>query len=101
MLLSQAPEHAHLRSHAGPGVSEVLCGAPVAPEFKVESQLFRALVLERLGLPLDVTNASCERGSRFDLLDIGQLVHAQDVFDHGHWARNEASDACAERQGRL
>ena len=22
--------------------------------------------------------------------DIGQLVHAQDVFDHGHWARNEA-----------
>ena len=26
---------AHLRSHAGPGASEVLCGAPVASEFKV------------------------------------------------------------------
>ena len=65
---SDAADQAHLRSHGGPGASEVLCGAPVAPEFKVEPQLFRALVLERLRLPLDVTDASCECGSRLDLL---------------------------------
>ena len=50
---SDAAEQAHLRSHAGPGADEVLCGAPVAPESKVEPQLFRALV-QRLRLPLDV-----------------------------------------------
>ena len=61
---SDAADQAHLRSHGGPGASEVLCGAPVAPEFKFEPQLFRALVLERLKLPLDVTDASCECGSR-------------------------------------
>ena len=97
---SDAAEQAHLRSHAGPGSSEVLCGAPVASEFKVEPQLFRALVLERLRLPLDVTDALCECGGRLDLC-IGQLVHAQDVFDHGHRALNAASHACAERQGQL
>ena len=97
---SDAAEQAHLRSHAGPGSSEVLCGALVASEFKVEPQLFRALVLERLRLPLDVTDALCECGGRLDLC-IGQLVHAQDVFDHGHRALNAASHACAERQGQL
>ena len=51
-----AAEQTHLRSHAGP------------PEFKVEPQLFRVLVLERLRLPLDVTDATCECGSRLDLL---------------------------------
>ena len=52
---SDAAEQAHLRSHGGPGASEVLCGAPVAPEFKVEPQLFR-VVLE-IRFPLDVTDA--------------------------------------------
>ena len=47
---------AHLRSHSGPGSSDVLCGAPSQPEV-VEPHLFRALVMERLRLPLDVTDA--------------------------------------------
>ena len=42
-------------------------------EFKVEPQLFRALVLERLRLPLDVTDASCECGSRLGLLGSKRL----------------------------
>ena len=33
---SDAADQVHLRSHGGPGASEVLCGARVAPEFKVE-----------------------------------------------------------------
>ena len=52
---------AHLRSHSGPGSSDVLCGAPSQPEFVVEPHLFRALVMERLRLPLDITDARCER----------------------------------------
>ena len=68
IVQSDAAEQAHMRSHAGPGASEVLCGAPVATEFRVEPHLFRALVLERLRLPLDVTEAVCECGSRLDVL---------------------------------
>ena len=56
----------HLRSHSGPGSSDVLCGAPSQPEFVVEPHLFRALVMERLRLPLDITEARCECGCRLD-----------------------------------
>ena len=50
---SDATDRAHLRSHAGPGASEVLHGAPTAMECKVQPHhLFRALVLERRRLPL-------------------------------------------------
>ena len=60
---SCAEDQAHLRSHAGAGASDVLHGAPTGPEFKVEPHLFRTLVLERLRLPLPVTEAFCECGS--------------------------------------
>ena len=80
----------------GPGASEVLCGAPIASEFKVEPQLFRALVLERLRLPLGVTDALCECGGRFDFVGRHRAVCPRSkVFDHGHRA------ACAERQGQV
>ena len=51
------------------------------PEFKVEPHLFRTLVLERLRLPLPVTEAFCECGSPLDV-----------------WGRHRA--ACP-RSGRL
>ena len=60
-------ETAHVRSHAGAGASDVLHGAPTGPEFKVEPHLFRTLVLERLRLPLPVTEAFCECGSPLDV----------------------------------
>ena len=68
VLLAQScsADQAHLRSHSGPGAGEVLLGAPTGPEFRVEPQLFRTLVLERLRLPLDVTESKCECGCFLD-----------------------------------
>ena len=67
MIVAQSDAAAHLRSHAGPGASEVLCveRLSVAFEFEVEPQLF-STVFERFSFPLEVTDASCECG--LDLL---------------------------------
>ena len=64
---SCAADQAHLRSHSCPGSSAVLHGAPTATEIKVEPMLLRDLVLERLRLPLDVTEAKCECGLALDV----------------------------------
>ena len=58
---------AHLKSHSGAGSSAVLHGAPTSLEFKIEPHLFRALVLERLRLRLDVTEVRCECGIALDV----------------------------------
>ena len=64
---SYAADQAHLRSHSGPGASSSTLGSPSSVEFKLEPQLFRTLVFERLGLPLDVTEARGECGGAVDL----------------------------------
>ena len=51
---------AHLRSHGGPHAHCVLVGAPTSRLFQVEPADFRNLVLERLGLPLSLTDSVCE-----------------------------------------
>ena len=63
---SSASHQAHLRSHSGGGSSNVLHGYPTSPEFTVEAALFRTLVLERLRLPLAVTEGRCECGDWVD-----------------------------------
>ena len=63
---SCAAEQAHLRSHSGPGASDVLCGCPSKPEFRIEAGLFRTLILERARLPLQVVEARCECGTPLD-----------------------------------
>ena len=55
-------DQAHLRSHSGPCASLVLHGSPSAAEFRVKPLLFRTLVLERLRLPLSITEARCVCG---------------------------------------
>ena len=65
---SDAADQAHVRSHSGPGASDLLCVSPTAPEFRLEPHLFRTLVLERLRLPLDVTESRCECGNRVGAL---------------------------------
>ena len=64
MVLAQitATNQAHLRSHSGPGAGQVLHGPPTGPEFQLSPELFRTLVLERLRLPLHITEARCECG---------------------------------------
>ena len=53
-------------SHSEPCASHVLHGAPTEAEFRVKPLLFRTLVLERLRLPLSITEARCECGSSLD-----------------------------------
>ena len=65
---SAAADQAHLRSHSGPAASEVLCCAPTEPEFKMQPGVFRTVILERLRLPLDITNCRCECGGSVDNL---------------------------------
>ena len=90
-----------LRSHSGPGTGEFLLGAPTGPEFRVEPQLFRTLVLERLRLPLDVTESKCECGCFLDhnwkapgsLPEIWQTPHKSSR------SRKDFGQECAGKQG--
>ena len=63
---SSAADQAHLRSHSGPGANEVLGTAPTKPEFTVEAAVFRTLILERLRLPLGITDARCQCGGHLE-----------------------------------
>ena len=44
----------------------MLHGCPTSPEFRVEAALYRTLILERLRLPLAVTESRCECGDWVD-----------------------------------
>ena len=63
---SCAADQAHLRSHSGPCASLVLRGSPASPEFTVKPHLFRTIILERLRLPLLITDARCECSAVLD-----------------------------------
>ena len=54
------PQQAHLRSHSGRHSGAAVSGAPTATEFVIEPPEFRTLLLERLGLPLPLAEATCE-----------------------------------------
>ena len=51
---------AQLRSHSGRNAGVALAVCPTCPEFTIPSHLFRTLILERLCLPLQMTEAHCE-----------------------------------------
>ena len=55
-----AARRAHLRSHSGRNAGVALAVCPTCPEFTIPSHLFRTLILERLYLPLQMTEAHCE-----------------------------------------
>ena len=59
---------AHLRSHSGHNSGMALSHAPTTPEYTIPAHLFRVLLLERLRLPLPLTEASCI--ACYELLDV-------------------------------
>ena len=61
-----AADQAHLCSHSGPGASDALSVCPSKQEYRIEAGLFRTLILERLRLPLQVTEKVCECGTMLD-----------------------------------
>ena len=61
MLTSRpASRRAHLRSHSGRNAGIALAHAPTAPEYTIPAHLFRVLLLERLRLPLPISDALCD-----------------------------------------
>ena len=61
VLCQSCPSNqAHLRSHSGGGCSHVLHGCPTSPEYTLTPDVFRTIVLERLRLPLHVSDGRCD-----------------------------------------
>ena len=61
MLLGRiVARQAHLRGHSGTNAGLALAHCPTAPEFTLPPHLFRTLLLERLRLPLQFMEATCE-----------------------------------------
>ena len=73
---------AHLRSHSGCNAGLAMAHAPTAREFTIPPHLFRVLLLERLRLPLLLTEATCEA--------------CHEPLDPLGWHR----EACPPRSGR-
>ena len=65
---SSVADQAHLRSHSGPSAGSWFHGSPTQLEYQVQPVLFRTLLLERMRLPLQITEARCECGSQLDKL---------------------------------
>ena len=60
MLHSQTAARRAHRSHSGYNAGLALAHCPTAPEFTIPAHLFRTLLLERMHLPLQVTERRCE-----------------------------------------
>ena len=66
-----AAHRAHLRSHSGRNAGAALALCPTTPEYTIPPHLFRTLLLERLRLPLQITEDRCE-GCHTPLDALGQ-----------------------------
>ena len=60
LLNRTAARRAHLRFHSGRNAGAALAHAPTAPEYTIPPHLFRTLILERLQLPLQITESLYE-----------------------------------------
>ena len=54
--------------HSGPGAGDAMLGCPTGFEFQLQPELFRTLVLERLRLPLNITDETCACGAALDTM---------------------------------
>ena len=78
LVQSCAADQAHLRSHSGPGSADVFLGCPSGFEFQLQLVVFRTLALERLRLPLQLSEAACVCGARLDTRAEGTGRHVHD-----------------------
>ena len=98
---SCAADQAHLRSHSGPGSGDVFHGSPTQVEFQLQPGIYRTLLLERLRLPLHITDARCECGARCDqagrrssICPIGSDAHREDPGEGVSRSRSSGTDQC-------
>ena len=97
---SAAADQAHLRSHSGPGASEVFCCTPTKQEFKMQQSVFRTVILERLRLPLDITNCRCECGGSVELGPSPCCMpQDRETLDPGNRS-GEDTHQCVAKQGQ-
>ena len=98
---SGPPDRAHLRSHSGRFAGAALSGAPTAPEFEIRPLEFRAVLLERLRLPLPQGPLAKAAGSNSTPTGATVLpARAQDASNAGPPQLNERSSAFAAKPVR-
>ena len=94
------PNRPHLRSHSGPWSSSLFHGSPTQVEYTVQPVLFRTLLLERLRLPVQVTEYCCEFGAPLDELGRHRKACPKSgrLRSRAPAKRNAPWHECAEKQ---
>ena len=104
LMLTNRPGscQAHLRSHSGRNAGVAFAHAPTTAEYTIPPHLFRVLLLERLQLPLPVTEATCN-GCHEPLDTLGrhraERAHGQDESRRGRVPQSVSLHGCVAKQG--
>ena len=78
LAASSPSDRAHLYSRSGPGAGAAISVCPTAPECTTASTLFRALLLDRLRLPLQLCGKVCAGcGAQLDLFGVHRSAGAR------------------------
>ena len=88
-----------LRAQSGPAAGMSLSAVPSSPQTRIESQLFRVLLLRRLRLPLPPASRLCRCGRLLDSFGHHRASSAQAGFwEDGDSLWRVLRRACVERQ---
>ena len=91
-----AAKRARLRSHSGRNAGVALAHAPTAREYTIPPHLFRVLLLERMRLPLPITEARCS-GSLTREDSTERLAHGQGESENVPLPKNAHWRGCFAR----
>ena len=96
-------EKAFLRSQSGPGAGVALSATPSSYHTRIDSQLFRVLLLRRLRLPLSPPSRFCRCGRPFDALGHHRAACARTgvLGRRGFAVESAAARICREAGGRV
>ena len=96
-------ERALLRAQSGPAAGMSLSAVPSSPQTRIESQLFRVLLLRRLRLPLPPASRLCRCGRLLDNFGHHRASCAQAgvLGRRGFAVESTAARICQEARGRV
>ena len=103
MLVLADSERALLRAQSGPAAGMSLSAVPSSPQTRIESQLFRVLLLRRLRLPLPPASRLCRCGRLLDNFGHHRASCAQAgvLGRRGFAVESVAARICREARGRV
>ena len=96
-------ERALLRAQSGPAAGMSLSAVPSSPQTRIESQLFRVLLLRRLRLPLPLASRLCRCGRLLDNFGhhCASCAQVGVLGRRGFAIESAAARICREAQGRV